>query len=185
MKKLFSLIVSTLATLSLSAQGWPAQYEGVMLQGFYWDSYADTKWTNLESQADEMSQFFDLMWVPNSAYANATSNNMGYHPVYWFDHKSAFGTEAQLRSMINTFKAKGMGIIEDVVINHRASVNSNWLNFPQETYKGVAYQLTAADICSDDESSKNGYTPTGAPDTGMAWDGARDLDHTGERTGLS
>ena len=92
MKKLFSLIVCTLATLSLHAQGWPAQYEGVMLQGFYWDSYADTKWTNLESQADEMSQFFDLMWIPNSAYANAMSNNMGYHPVYWFDHKSAFGT---------------------------------------------------------------------------------------------
>ena len=180
MKKFFSLIVCTLATLSLSAQGWPAQYEGVMLQGFYWDSYADTKWTNLESQADEMSQFFDLMWIPNSAYANAMSNNMGYHPVYWFDHRSAFGTEAQLRSMINTFKEKGMGIIEDVVINHRASVNSNWLNFPKETYKGVEYQLTAADICSDDESSKNGYTPTGAADTGMPWDGARDLDHTGE-----
>ena len=29
MKKLFSLIVCTLATLSLHAQGWPAQYEGV------------------------------------------------------------------------------------------------------------------------------------------------------------
>ena len=40
MKKLFSLIVCTLATLSLSAQGWPAQYGGVMLQGFYWDSFA-------------------------------------------------------------------------------------------------------------------------------------------------
>ena len=115
------------------AQGWPSQYGGVMLQGFYWDSYADTKWTNLESQADEMSAFFDLIWVPNSAYANASSNNMGYHPVYWFNHKSAFGTEAELRSMIQTFKQKGTGIIEDVVINHRASVGSNWLVFPKET----------------------------------------------------
>jgi alpha-amylase len=82
--------------------------------------------------------------------------------------------------MIQTFMAKGTGFIEDVVINHRASVNSNWLNFPAETYKGVTWQLTAADICSDDESAKNGYKPTGAKDTGMAWDGARDLDHTGE-----
>ena len=70
------------------AQGWPSQYGGVMLQGFYWDSYTDTNWSNLESQADEMSQYFDLIWVPNSAYANATSNNMGYHPVYWFNHRS-------------------------------------------------------------------------------------------------
>jgi len=150
-----------------------------MLQGFYWDSYADTKWTNLESQADEMSAFFDLIWVPNSAYANASSNNMGYHPVYWFNHKSAFGTEAELRSMIQTFKQKGTGIIEDVVINHRASVGSNWLVFPKETYNGVEYELTAADICSDDEAKDNGYTPTGAKDTGEGWGGARDLDHTG------
>ena len=161
-----------------AAVGWPENYDGVMLQGFYWDSYSDTNWANLESQADELSAYFNLIWVPNSAYANATSNNMGYHPVYWFDHKSAFGTEAQLRSMIQTFKAKGTGIIEDVVINHRASVDSDWLHFPAETYKGETYQLTAADICQDDEAKDNGYKPTGAKDTGEGWGGARDLDHT-------
>lgn len=180
MKRLFISIITLLATLPMLAQGWPEKYDGVMLQGFYWDSYTDTNWANLESQADEMSQFFNLIWVPNSAYANALSNNMGYHPVYWFDHKSAFGTEAQLRSMIQTFKAKGTGIIEDVVINHRASVDANWLNFPAETYKGVTYKLTAADICQDDESKDNGYNPTGAKDTGEAWGGARDLDHTSQ-----
>ena len=179
MKRLFTSIITLVATLPMLAQGWPAEYEGVMLQGFYWDSYTDTNWANLESQADEMSQFFDLIWVPNSAYANALTMNMGYHPVYWFDHKSAFGTEAQLRSMIQTFKAKGTGIIEDVVINHRASVDGNWLNFPAETYKGVQYQLTAADICKNDEAKDNGYNPTGALDTGENWGGARDLDHTG------
>lgn len=180
MKRLFTSLIILLATLPMLAQGWPEKYDGVMLQGFYWNSYTDTNWANLESQADEMSQFFSLIWVPNSAYANSLDKNMGYHPVYWFDHKSCFGTEAQLRSMINTFKAKGTGIIEDVVINHRASVDGNWLNFPAETYKGVTYQLTAADICQDDESKNSGFNPTGAKDTGEAWGGARDLDHAGE-----
>ena len=180
MKRLFTSCIILLATLPMLAQGWPEKYEGVMLQGFYWDSYADTKWTNLESQADELSQFFDLIWVPNSAYANDLKNNMGYHPVYWFDHKSAFGTEAELRSMIQTFKQKGTGIIEDVVINHRASVDNNWLNFPAETYKGTTYQLTAADICQNDEAKDNGFKPSGANDTGDNWGGARDLDHTSE-----
>ena len=181
MKRLFTSIIISLATLPMLAQleqGWPANYGGVMLQGFYWDSYTDSNWANLESQADELSEFFNLIWVPNSAYANDLTNNMGYHPVYWFDHKSAFGTEAQLRSMIQTFKQKGTGIIEDVVINHRASVDGNWLNFPTETYKGVTYQLTSADICQDDESKDNGFKPTGAKDTGEPWGGARDLDHT-------
>jgi alpha-amylase len=159
--------------------GWPANYGGVMLQGFYWDSYDDSNWAVLERQATELSQYFDLIWVPNSAYANSLSSNMGYHPVYWFDHKSAFGTEAQLRSMISTFREKGTGIIEDVVINHRASVDANWLNFPAEVYKGVTYQLTAADICQDDESKDNGYKPSGARDSGEGWGGARDLDHSG------
>ena len=185
MKKLLIFLLALLICMSTSqetmaAEGWPSNYGGVMLQGFYWDSYPDTNWANLESQADELSQFFELIWVPNSAYANATSNNMGYHPVYWFNHRSAFGTEAQLRSMIKTFKDKGTGIIEDVVINHRASVNANWLNFPAETYKGVTYQLTASDICQDDEAKDNGYKPTGAEDTGEPWGGARDLDHTSQ-----
>ena len=70
MKKLFSLIVSTLATLSLSAQGWPAQYEGVMLQGFYWDSFSQSQWVKLEKQADELSQYFSLVWLPQSADCN-------------------------------------------------------------------------------------------------------------------
>lgn len=182
MKRLLLCLAFLICHLSLSsvaAQGWPSKYGGVMLQGFYWDSYTDTNWANLESQADEMSQYFDLIWVPNSAYANSLSMNMGYHPVYWFDHKSAFGTEAQLRSMIKTFKEKGTGIIEDVVINHRASVDANWLHFPAETYKDRTYQLTAADICQDDEANDQGYKPTGALDTGEGWGGARDLDHTG------
>lgn len=180
MRKLYSTLLFCFVAIAAMAQGWPKDYAGVMLQGFYWDSYDDSKWTVLEKQADELSQYFDLIWVPNSAYANDLKNNMGYHPVYWFDHKSAFGTEAELTSMIQTFKKKGTGIIEDVVINHRASVDANWLNFPSETYKGETYKLTAADICKDDESKDNGFNPTGANDSGEKWGGARDLDHSSE-----
>lgn len=32
--------------LNASAQGWPSQYQGVMLQGFYWDSFDASQWTN-------------------------------------------------------------------------------------------------------------------------------------------
>ena len=41
--------------LLMLGQGWPSNYGGVMLQGFYWDSYSDSQWTNLESQADELA----------------------------------------------------------------------------------------------------------------------------------
>ncbi|MBQ8046725.1 MAG: starch-binding protein [Prevotella sp.] len=180
MKRFYTFLTGLMLLCQTSlAQGWPTQYDGVMLQGFYWDSYTDTQWNNLEAQADELAEYFDLIWVPNSAYAGSLTMNMGYHPVYWFDHKSAFGTEASLRSMIKTFREKGTGIIEDVVINHRLGVKS-WTDFPAETVNGVTYQLTPNDICSDDEAASNGYQVGPNKDTGGNWGGARDLDHMSE-----
>lgn len=195
MKRLFTSLLITLTTLTTMAQGWPAEYKGVMLQGFYWDSYADSKWTNLESQADELSQFFDLIWVPQSGYCNASTNQMGYSDIWWLDHKSCFGTEAELRSMINTYKTKGVGIIEDVVINHKNG-NTSWCDFPNESKNG--YTLTwdnvnFSGICKTDECNTPenlnkwatgqyaGKKATGNNDTGTNFDGCRDLDHTNDQ----
>ena len=189
MKKIYTTLLLFVASLTASAQGWPASYDGVMLQGFYWDSYSDTKWTNLASQADELSQFFELIWVPQSGYCNTLTNQMGYSDIWWLDHKSAFGTEEQLRSMISTFKEKNVGIIEDVVINHKNG-NTSWCDFPNESKNG--YTLTwdntnFSGICIGDECndaanlskwSPSGKKTTGKADTGTNFDGARDLDHT-------
>lgn len=168
-----------LTVMSVKAEGWPANYQGVMLQGFYWDSYTDTKWTNLEAQADEYSKYFSLIWVPNSGKC-ASNPGMGYDPVYWFsNHNSAFGTQAQLTSMIEAYKEKGVGIIADVVINHRSGV-SNWTNFPAETWNGKTYKIGPEGICCTDEvkDAAGQAKPTGAPDTGEDFNGSRDLDHT-------
>ena len=166
---------------SAPAAGWPSDYHGVMLQGFYWDSFSDTKWTALESQADELSKSFSLIWIPNSARdQQGGGRSMGYTPVYWFtNHNTIFGTEAELRSMIAAYKEKGTGIIEDVVINHRCGA-TNWTDFPAETWRGTTYKLGPEHICSTDEvrNQPGQAKPTGAPDTGDDFDGARDLDHT-------
>jgi len=186
MKRLFFSIITLLVTLPMLSQGWPAQYEGVMLQGFYWDSFSQSKWVKLEQQADELSQYFKLVWIPQSADCGGTS--MGYDDLYWFPghYNSSFGTEEELRSMINTFKAKGIGTIADVVVNHRKNV-SNWVDFPKEVYKGVTYELKSTDICADDDggatktwATQNGYSLSSNNDTGEGWGGMRDLDHKSE-----
>ncbi|MBR6431649.1 MAG: chitobiase/beta-hexosaminidase C-terminal domain-containing protein, partial [Muribaculaceae bacterium] len=182
MKRIISIVALVALPLMMAAQGWPSNYGGVMLQGFYWDSYTDSQWTNLESQADELAEFFDLVWIPQSGSCNGTS--MGYNPLYWFTNfNSSFGNKTQLQSMINTFKAKGIGTIADVVINHRQNL-SNWVNFPSETYKGVTYQLKSTDICKDDDggaalswATSNGYSLSSNNDSGEDWSGMRDLDH--------
>lgn len=64
------LVGSAVATPQIAdATGWPAGYQGVMLQGFYWDSYEATSWAKLEKSADELSKYFKLIWIPNSAKA--------------------------------------------------------------------------------------------------------------------
>ncbi len=165
--------------------GWPADYGGVMLQGFYWDGYGDAQWTRLEAQADDFAPYFSLVWIPQSGYCGGTS--MGYDDLYWFNnYNSSFGTEAELRSLIKTFKQKGIGTIADVVINHRKNV-SNWVDFPRETYKGVTYEMVSTDICANDDNgetnvwaSQNGYSLSSNLDTGEGWSGMRDLDHKSE-----
>lgn len=197
MKRLQHLILGLLLALPLStwAQGWPANYGGVMLQSFYWGSYEESSWSKLTQQADTLSKYFNLIWAPPSGYPNTTSNNMGYYPIYWFNQKSAFGSEADLRKMIKTFKAKGTGIIADVVINHKNGPSS-WCSFANETVKGQntgkTYSVTwdntnYTQICSDDEGNTNksseGYGKVkGNKDTGLGDGGCRDLDHTSTTT---
>lgn len=192
MKHLFTLIFTLMGLpLGLMAQGWPANYGGVMLQGFYWDSYNDTKWTNLTSQADELSKYFSLIWVPQSGWCISTTD-MGYYPRYWFDQRSAFGTEQELRTMISTFKANGTDIIADVVINHKNGVRL-WCDFANETVKGKntgkTYSVTwdYTQICNNDEANKDTRSEAngkikGAADTGLGDTGCRDLDHTNATT---
>ena len=186
MKKFFTTALVLMLPLLMMAQGWPSQYDGVMLQGFYWNSDSDSRWPKLEEQADELAEFFKLVWIPQSAQCS-NSTSMGYDDLYWFtNYNCSFGNESQLRSLINTFKGKGIGTIADVVINHRATIN-DWVTFPTEVYKGVTYKLLPSDICRDDDggatqtwASQNGKTLSNNVDTGEDWGGMRDLDHRSE-----
>ena len=162
--------------------GWPSQYEGVMLQGFYWDSWEETGWRKLTENADELAESFDLIWVPNSGTVTSyepealTAKSSGYDPLYWFKHNSIWGSEEELRNMIKTFKKKGTGIIEDVVINHKKG-EYNWCDFATEEWNGHTISWTEEDICCTDEAAKAGFNVTGNADEGTDFDGFRDLNH--------
>ena len=290
MKKLHILIAMTLlVSVNAMAQGWPANYGGVMLQGFFWDSYKETPdcspfgpwqyhqsneatdnhhsgytwatmygagwgsaeewqvpvttWPSLLAHKDDITPFIDLLWLPQSGSTVAdstmtyyTSNDnsgrggvrpwrngqtwnysdnstitnpdcMGFVPVFYFHHglsynpdgtpwtytdrqgkvwtpMSYFGTEAQLRELISTFKAEGTGAIEDVVANHRGGLGTwsgdkNSIEFPTEYYKGTFspegeyIEWSSDDVCSDDESGRG----TGNADCGGKGEWARDIDH--------
>lgn len=182
MRKIYFTLIALLASINMFAQGWPANYSGVMLQGFSWDSYDYSQWTVLEKQADDMKGFIDLVWLPQSGKCIETTQVMGYKPYYYFNQNSSFGTEAELRSLIAKFKANGIGAIADVVVNHRNT--DGWFTFPAETYNGVIYKMLPTDICKNDDggatakqATKDGVSLSNNNDEGQDWDGCRDLDH--------
>ena len=185
MKKIYFTLIALLASINMFAQGWPANYSGVMLQGFSWDSYDYSQWTVLEKQADDMKGFIDLVWLPQSGKCIETTKVMGYMPYYYFNQNSSFGTEAELRSLIAKFKANGIGAIADVVVNHRNT--DGWYTFPAETYKGVTYQMLPTDICKNDDggstatqAKKDGVSLSNNNDEGTDFGGCRDIDHKSE-----
>lgn len=185
MKKIYFTLIALLASMNMLAQGWPANYSGVMLQGFSWDSYDYSQWNVLEKQADDMKGFIDLVWLPQSGKCIETTQVMGYKPYYYFNQNSSFGTEAELRSLIAKFKANGIGAIADVVVNHRNT--DGWYTFPAETYKGVTYQMLSTDICKNDDggstatqAKKDGVSLSNNYDEGTDFGGCRDIDHKSE-----
>ncbi len=288
MRKIYlTLIIALLAQGSVLAQGWPANYGGVMLQGFFWDSYKETPdcspfgpwayhqsndatkshkpgytwatmygagwgsaeewqvpvttWSSLLAHKGDITPYIDILWLPqsgstvcdsttvftskedynggrwgvrawrdNGSWDYNTGNTitnpdcMGFVPVFYFHHglsykpdgtvwtytdsqghewtpMSYFGTEAELRELISTFKDEGTGAVEDVVANHRGGLGT-WSNddmsidFPSEYYKGELIEWGPEDVCCDDECGLGAGAPDCGGENGMGpW--ARDIDH--------
>ncbi len=173
-----------LATTYTSAV--PSQYDGVMLQGFYWESnskttYGRTKWSDLIAQSSELTSYFDLIWLPPSA---KSGGGLGYHPKQWSNQNSDLGTAKELETLISQLHGGGTKVIADIVVNHRDN-KSSWCDFYQDNFGDYGtFQLEAKHIVKNDEVNSSASAgscrgaATGANDTGEQYAAARDLDHT-------
>ena len=174
----------------------PSQCGDVLLQGFYYDSYevdsthegtltyGDTKWRTLLKQAGEIGAYFDLIWLPPSAY----SSGVGYHPKQYSNQNSDWGSRAELENLISAFHNSNTKVVADIVINHVEAMAS-WCDFAVQDFGeyGV-FTPDGSYICSNDEMNADWTradslagdcwgTATGSPDDGENWDGARDWSH--------
>jgi alpha-amylase len=198
MKKLSLFVFSLMMIVPLQAKnvGVPAECEDVMLQAFYWNSYngnesstkyGRTKWIDLLADTAVINANFDVVWFPPSA--GPTGNGVGYSAKQYSNQDSDWGTKQKLNQLITALHAGNTKVLADVVLNHRGSGNS-WCTFLTDNFGGSygSWTLTQKQIVSNDECFKNtssncynaASSDRGAYDTGDNFDGARDLDHTGE-----
>ena len=147
----------------------PAQCPDVMLQAFYWNSttdpsgngYGRTKWIDLMngnsgSSAEEIGQWFDLVWIPSVS----AGDGLGYHPTNYGNLDSGRGTKQRLTQVINTLHQNGARVVADIVINH-ADAQSGWCDFKSYTFGSYGtFTPDGSYICSTDEM--NTSAPTSA-----------------------
>lgn len=171
----------------IGAVGVPAEYEGVMMQGFYWESYVlstfhRTKYIDLISYADAIGTNFDLIWLPPSGQGGG----VGYYTKCYSNLDTDWGTRAKLLELIGKLHEHDCKVLADVVINHHASNNGWAKSFAVNNFgKYGSYQIKSKYICSGDECFTNSSSDSknlekGASDTGTNDGGCRDLDHTNE-----
>ena len=195
------MIICVLGSVFAFGNAVPSQCEDVMMQGFYWNSYhvdtadyattiyGDTRWKTLYKQSSEIGAYFDLIWLPPSAYASG----VGYHPKQYSNQNSDWGTRAELEALIATFHTLGTKVVADMVVNHIEAA-AGWCDFMRQNFGeyGV-FEPDASWICSTDEMNDPANEKeandcygkaTGAPDDGYGpeanYAAARDWAHDQE-----
>lgn len=170
----------------------PGQCHDVMLQGFYWDSnqdkyYGNTRWSTLQSEAADISTYFDLLWLPPSAMS---SGGVGYHPKQYSNQNSDWGSRKDLEKLISMLHAGGTKVVADMVVNHM-DTKSSWCDFFEQDFGEYGYfQPDGSYICNDDEMNWDADEgcrgkATGSYDDGYGgeknYQAARDMAHNDER----
>ena len=162
-----------------------AQDEDVLFQAFDWNVQnqpAGQTWYDIVTQnRNEINDAgIDLIWMPPPSNSAAPQ---GYLPRELYDFDSAYGTETQLRNLINQYHSLGIKVISDIVINHRVG------SFDAVTFLNPEWPTFY--ITADDEGRnfvdfpvEFSINPDYFPGTALKADGsgggfaaARDLDH--------
>jgi alpha-amylase len=125
-------------TGTVGADHGPDPGEPVALQYFYED------WQTITDDLDRVAEFgFDAIWIQapqksrldreHPIYEERGDPPLGYQPVDLLDFNSWFGTEGELRTLIQTAHTNGLEVYVDTVMNHMAA-SMDFDNFPQFSY---------------------------------------------------
>ena len=158
--------------------------DSIVLQGFHWRSHEFAWYKILIENASRIQQLqFDTVWFPP---VTASADKQGYLPTEWYNLNSNYGSLKELKQAIVALRSGPRSVlaITDIVVNHRCGLE-NWADFrnPDFAPEGTTnpddiQKANQKAVCADDEWKQRGGKPAGAKDTGVGFDGGRDLDHT-------
>jgi alpha-amylase len=154
----------------------------LVLQGFWWDYWNNNYqngWANyLTELAPRLKSLgIDAVWIPPTI-KNTGTNSVGYAP---FDHydlgdkwqkgsvKTRMGDKDELLRMMAVFKANGIDVIQDIVLNHVVGAGSQTGSGGQDpaamddgqTNRYKNFRYTSFATPGNNETSSNYYARAG------------------------
>jgi alpha-amylase len=146
------LIVFLFVPTPLFPSGGDIPYNGtdngtdILLQAFHWESHeggGGLKWYQiLENLVGETREYFTVVWMPPPAESVAPE---GYMPMRWDNLNSQYGTQQQLKDVIQALHEAKVEVLADVVINHRSAdrqCDGKWADFTRPEMTGKSNFLT-------------------------------------------
>eukprot|EP00854_Cymbomonas_tetramitiformis_P016792 gene16792-19949_t len=156
-----------------------------MLQGFHWNSAHEGEWYNnvCERTNDLKHAGVSHVWLPPPSNSVAPE---GYLPQDWFDLNTPYGSEEELRCLIDNLKDAGITPMADIVLNHRCadeqSTGGTWNHYSNKGFQRISRTPSIDeafyDSWDEDEIAGNDekFGGKGHHAKGI-FDGAPDLDH--------
>lgn len=177
-----TMVAFCIAVITMNVQ---AQDEDVLFQAFDWNNHiqpAGTTWYNVVSnnRTTIKNAGIDVIWMPPPSNSAAPQ---GYLPRELYNFNTAYGTEAQLRSLITAYHGSGIKVLSDIVINHRVGT-SDAVTFTNPAWP--TFYITADDEGRNFVNYPVTFSINGdyVPGSSLKSDGsngtfaaARDLDH--------
>ena len=116
-----------LALCALANTSWA----GVLMQGFYWNVPPGGTWYDtLKARAPELKAAgFTAIWFPPPSKGASGGYSVGYDPYDFYDlgqydqmgsTETRYGSAAELKAAVAAYRALGMDVYVDLVVNHSA-----------------------------------------------------------------
>ncbi|KAG0607025.1 hypothetical protein M758_9G186900 [Ceratodon purpureus] len=143
----------------------------IFIQGFNWESHKQRWWVTLKEKVPELASWgFTSMWLPPICDSLAPQ---GYLPKDLYNLNSAYGSEAELKSLLRDMKKNGLKPMADIVINHRVG-STRGVGDLYNRYDGWSMPWDEYAVTSDSGG-------LGKPSTGIeVFKGIPNLDHSNE-----